>query len=492
MGWNYQTSVERAQKRWDATADLNVADVVRVTDFNAIALNAPRRVVGCHLYVDVTNFNSLLREAEDDADRADMVRLLHIWQREVSKILDAFEVVKVHFQGPRLHAISYRPISNSAEQVSRALLAALAARHAATAFATEFGVTWTVAAGLDHGKTVATRNGAAGDRELLFLGHAANHAAKILQSTGIRLTQDARDLLPPEFDDYITDGDPITATMSTATVTDMADNVNCEWTIEETRERLAAAATSYPNGCVSVSGVKESIDKGNLALSNTKAVIGASVFADVDGFTAYVDKLMTDDEDLIDAIRRFHVLRGEGRDTAVQDFSALRVQYQGDRMQALVYKPIDDEVAIAIKAVELAAALNTVAGVIVPKVCDGDVDTPFAIGISTGRVLVTKIGEQGNRDLVVIGQSIAQAASIQQRLEGGQIGLAADTWKVLPEWLQEPFKWSTTARAYVATDLTHSDYLDLKASNDSRAMSSVTSKAFAAPAEEPLRPWRAT
>ncbi len=489
MAWNYQTSVGRAQDRWDATANLSVSDVVRQTDFDQIALNAPRRVTGCHLYVDVTNFNSLLRAASGDAERAEMVRLLHVWQREVSKILAKFEVRKVHFQGPRLHAVSYRPVSNPGEQVARATLAAAAIRHAAKAFTTALGVeSWVIAAGLDHGTTIATRNGAAGDRELLFLGHAANHAAKILTSSGIRLTGTANNLLPKSFDDYKNEGDTTTITMNADVVATLAAERGCDWTLTATTTRLEAAATSFPAGCVSVSGVKESIDKGTLAMSNTKDVLAASVFADVDGFTAYIDDLMTVDEDVVDAIRRFHVLRGEGRDTAVRDFGALRIQYQGDRMQALAYTPVGDVAGIALRAVELATALNTVATKIVPSICDGDVYAPFAIGVATGQVLVTQIGEHGNRDLVSIGQSTADAASIQQRLKGGQIGIDTATWNALPTWLQGVFGWDTNARAYVATDFVHSDFVTLKAQDTSR---SVASKAFVAPTEEPLRPWHA-
>lgn len=60
---------------------------------------------------------------------------------------------------------------------------------------------WRLATGLDHGSAIATRNGASGDQELLFLGSPANHAAKILhKSGGIRMTPEVHDLLPAAFE----------------------------------------------------------------------------------------------------------------------------------------------------------------------------------------------------------------------------------------------------------------------------------------------------
>ena len=459
MAWTYEKSEERATTRYEQTSDLEIADITREIDFDLISRTKPRRVVGTQFYVDVGNFTKQLRSELDD-DGEDLLRLLHVYSREASRIVESdFDGQKVHFQGPRLHALAYRPVSDESEMAAKAVLTCLAIRHMTAIFNEVFELAddaaWLIGAGLDHGRCIATRNGANGDQELLFLGSAANHAAKILDKTGTRMTPRVRDLLPEDFDSAITEieGGDSRIWMPLEDVERLAAEHSWTWTAATSRTRLEKAAARYPAGSVTSSEVQESIDKSALTLSRTKRVSAASLFADVDGFTSYIDGLEQIDENLVEAIRTFHVLRGVMRDSAVQDFNALRIQYQGDRMQALVYRPVGDDEKTAFTAVKLAAALITVANEIVPAAVYTTEVHPLAIGLAWGQVLVSRIGEHGNTDVISLGSSTAKAADIQQHLDGNTIGIDGALRDLLPEWLQQAFKWSTSARGYVATDL---------------------------------------
>jgi len=492
---------------------LTITDVVKEIDFELISKTAPRRVVGTHFYVDVANYNGLLRAA-DEVEAEELLRLLHIFAREVSKIVGSdFDAQKVHFQGPRLHALSYRPVGDDSRITAKALLACLAIRHAVGQFNDVFelsGTTeWKVAAGLDHGVCVATKNGSDGDRELLFLGSPANHAAKILRDSGIRMTGAVHELLPADFNPYLGQSvvdDSWYVSAAPEAVEQLAESFGWDWSLKKTRTRLEDAAEKYTTGCVTVSGVEEKIDKDKLGISNTKGIKGASLFADVDGFTGYIDSLSREDPDLVEAVRAFHVLRGVMRDTAVQDFEAVRIQYQGDRMQALGYRPVDDDESIAFEAVALAAALTSVADKVVPQVVSPAAAKRLAIGIALGDVLVSKIGEHGRRDMVSIGGSTAAAAAIQQRLDGGDIGIDSELRSQLPSWLQGMFTWSVHARAYVKKDLQYEDLMLLAQSEKTdRGLGLVAGKATAGAAVavgagaylrshdrvpvEPAKPW---
>ncbi len=47
---------------------------------------------------------------------------MHLWQREVSRIIASdFDAAKVHFQGTRVHILVYRPVGSSAELCARAI-----------------------------------------------------------------------------------------------------------------------------------------------------------------------------------------------------------------------------------------------------------------------------------------------------------------------------------------------------------------------------------
>lgn len=157
---------------------------------------------------------------------------------------------------------------------------------------------------------------------------------------------------------------------------------------------------------------------------------GVSLFADVDGFTAYVADAEANGE-LPEAVRAYHVQRSELRDVLVDDFDGLRIQYQGDRIQGLVYRPIGREDEVAVKAVRTAAAMMSTTTQVLPQVI-GEAAKPLQIGLAYGPVVVTKVGERGNRDVVSLGQSTADAARIQQALPGGSIGSTTRCAKTCP------------------------------------------------------------
>lgn len=507
MAWNFDSSLSRAQDRWDATAAVTVGDVTRQMDFDNIGLLSPKRLTGAQIYVDISNFNGLIRSGALSQQEA--VRRLHLWQREATRITGGLEAAKVHFQGPRLHAVAYRPISDQARAALKAVLLGSALRHSLSAFNDTIATddAWISAVGVDHGQVTVTRNGTKGDRELLFLGPAANHAAKVLPKSGIRVTPAVADLLPDDFTSYLTETGAVFSVVISRTATEeLIDRYGWSWRYQDVEERLAEAAEKYPTSSVTVSKPTGKFDKDDLRLSNTKQLHATSVFADVDGFTAMIDDAADSDPDLVDAVRSFHTLRSEGRDTAVQDFAALRVQYQGDRMQALCYLPTSDRVEQAVTAVTMATALTSVASEIVPQIVPTGAAKPYAIGLATGDVLATKIGEHGNRDLVVIGSSVATAAAIQGRLAGGEIGLDFATRDVLPEWMRELFPWDLAKQAYVASGLTYDKLLAAQeGAPDDRAVTKAltalarsigaypsavaTPRPVSTPASSERRPW---
>jgi class 3 adenylate cyclase len=252
---------------------------------------------------------------------------------------------------------------------------------------------------------------------------------------------------------------------------------------------------------VTIHDASAKIDKAKLGLSNSKRVEAVSLFADVDGFTAYIEDADASGT-LPEAVRAYHVIRSEMRNTAVTDFDALRIQYQGDRMQALAYLPINDTDAAALTAVRTAAALNSVTTHVLSEVI-GAAAKPIAIGLAAGTVLVSKLGQYGDRDVVSLGWSTAEAARIQEALEGGQIGIDAELRRRLPEWLQRIFVWEQSPRAYVAKDLTLDELDRLEASESSMLAKGLVAGAVAGAAigagvalvrsrkeqEKPLRPW---
>ncbi len=460
MSWDYDRSLQRSWTKYEETDGTTVTPVTKKTDFDNISLTGPRRVRAAHFYLDVANFTALLGRDPEAGTDEDMLRRLHLYAREVTRVVENdLDATKVHFQGAKLHALAYRPVSDDTAMVVKAVLAAAAVRATTTVFNHVFGLSgadaWQTAGGVDFGNAVATKNGTGGDRELLFLGRPANMAAKII-GTGLRLTDEVVELLPETFADYLARASDDTCwyfAPSVGALEKLIADHGYSWTQAQTRKRLEQAAADYPPGTATVSGVADTIDKDTLGLSNTKRVDGVSLFADVDGFTRYVEEAAAVDEDLVEAVRAYHVIRSEMRATAVEDYKALRIQYQGDRMQALGYLPLGDEKAAAVRAVRITAALTSAVNYVLPQVI-GAAARPLAIGLAAGSTLVSKLGEHGNRDLVCLGSATVEAARIQVGLDGHQIGVDVELYERLPVWLQEVFVWQASPGAYVAADLT--------------------------------------
>ncbi len=510
MGWNEGCSLERAKKKYDVTEGLVVGDIVRETDLERTMLKNPRRIRAAHVYVDIPQFRSLLGDGEPNEE---MLRRMHLWAREVTKIVEGdFNATKVHFQGPKLHALSYRPVGDDHVTVVKAVLLAAAVRATVPVFndvlELDTDEAWSAAGGVDFGDALVTKDGVAGDRELLFLGNPANVAAKIIAGNGLRLTAEVADLLPADVaDEVFSTGqeDVYSFTPTAKQLEELVALYGYGWSRENSRDRLVEAVSACPAGAATVHDASSKIDKGTLGFSNSKRVHAVSIFADVDGFTAYVAEADAAGT-LPEAVRAYHVIRSEMRNTAVDDYEALRIQYQGDRMQALAYLPLDDAEQVALTAVRIAAALNSVTTHVLPEVI-GEAARPIAIGLAAGRVLVSKLGQHGDRDVVSLGRSTAEAARIQQALDGGQIGIDRELRDRLPAWLQGVFVWDGAPRAYVAKDLTLDEFERLEASESSSVAkgllkAAIVGSAAAAvgtalirsrregnPDDPPLRPW---
>lgn len=492
MAWSYDRSLERIRKKFDEVEDVEVSKLTREMDFQNISLKKAKKVHGAHLYADVSNFSDVLSKAAENGDEAEVLRSLHIHARETTRVVEKdFGAAKVHFQGPKLHAVAYRPIDDDVTIAKTAVLLAACVARTAEALneLSEVG-DFEVAAGIDLGDAVATMNNVAGDRELLFLGSPANRAAKII-SSGIRVSRSIAEALPDEFDEYITDlGDDVFAVeISESDLEDLLEDSDFTWSLKQTESRLSDDFERYSSDDVKISGTQGEIDKSKLGLANTKRVTGASLFVDVDGFTQYVDEASAEDDDLVDAVRSYHVFRSEMRFVAVDDYGALRIQYQGDRMQAILFMPVDDEAEIALCAVKLAAGINASVADTLPQVIP-DAVRPVATGSALGESLLSRLGEHGQPDVMCIGQATEQAALFQLKLDGTEIGISKKVKDLLPADLAAEFTWVSEKGCYVARDLTADrvERLLEGARMDARSTTPITTKERGVTSG---RPWQA-
>ena len=402
------------------------------------------------------------RTPQDDYKK--LIRAVHVYQREVTHIVEdgaMFDGLRVHFQGPKLHALLYRPISDAKTLATRAVLLQLVLKDFVGAvFNPAFpGYELIVAGGADLGDVIGTRNGTHGDRELLFLGRPANHAAKIISSSGkLRLTANLYDCLPDDLQDicYAVDGEDDVyqiEQVSQSRLADLLDTYGVTWNREGSAQRMHEDRLRVPLKDITYSSADVKIKLDDLSIRNNKRVLGASLFADVTGFTAYIDAAEDQDE-RSEALRVFHAIRKEMATIIKEDFDGVRVQFQGDRAQGLFHLPKDDDTAIATTAVEAAVGLQSSMEHTLKACLPAAAGLRLAVGVDMDTTLASKLGTRGQRDRICLGDPVECAAANEERIGGGQIGVSKRVYDALPNRLRSHFLYDSAARCYVATDLT--------------------------------------
>ncbi|WP_047865488.1 adenylate/guanylate cyclase domain-containing protein [Rubrobacter aplysinae] len=465
MGWDYDQSIERIQRHLDNMGEIEVQKLKREADLESLLSETVcREIYGAHVYLGVSNFAALASDdtySKDDYKR--LVRSLHIYQREVSRIVERDELfggLRVHFQGPKLHALFYRPIDDGQELASRAVLLQLVLKDfSENVFNPCFPdyEPFSIAGGADIGDVIGTKNGSKGDREMLFLGSAANRAAKIMSSSGrYRLTGDMYDVLPEDLKEVCTEVANDLYRIKPVSQ-DLLDELlgarELGWNREKSLARVKEDKKKLPLTDISYGSAKKLIDLDSLSIHNNKRVLAASVFADVSGFTAYVEEAETEAEHG-EALRVFHVIRRELAAVVKGDYEGLRIQFQGDRIQALFHLPEDDQEGVAAEAIEAAVGLQSSMEHAIKELLPEAGDLDLAVGVDLGTTLVSKLGTRGHRDRICVGMPVENASELEERIKGGRIAITSNTYKALPANLGEHFSYDSGARCYVAYGLT--------------------------------------
>lgn len=462
MPWDLKRSTDRVKLDLDNLPEIEVTKLERDADLEALlSVSVCREIFGSHAYLDISNFSSLTTLGEDEDSLKLFVKAVHIYQRQVAWIVESrFDGVRVHFQGPRLHVLFYRPIDDSETLASRAVLLMATVRdflrYVFNPCFSEFN-SLTLRAGSDLGEVIGTQNGMRGDRELLFLGGPANEAAKVIDS-GLRLTSKIYEALPEALRTFceLVDGDRGIYRLNGMGKDDLdvlLEDHGIAWDRVEAKERVEDDIENFALEDIDFASASELIDFDALSIRSNKRVLAASLFADVTGFTAYVASASTSAAKE-EALAVFHVIRSEFTRVATHDTNSVRVQFQGDRLQAILHLPEDERTQIARKSVDLAIWLQSTMELVLRKEVPGAASLHIAVGIDMGEVVATRLGARGHRDRIVLGSSVLEAAANEERTSEKQIGISSAVYNELDLDVKEHFAWSASSKCYVATSLT--------------------------------------
>jgi class 3 adenylate cyclase len=463
MSWNSQRSEDRIRKHLESMGEIDVAPLRKEANLEQLLSETTcRDIYGAHVYIHLSNFSHLasVKDPTEDYYKC-LIQAVHIYERAITRIVADLGGVLIHFQGPKLHALFYRPIEQGEQLATRALLLQLILKDfVKTIFNPTFpdGEDFTIAGGADLGNAIGTMDGINGERELLFLGSPANHAAKIISSAHrLRLTQQLYNALPHDLKALCfqaDDGGPYQVQSVPSTTLDTLLNTHgLIWNRARSARQLQNDKAQFPLETIRYSAAETLIDLDQLSIFNNKRVCAASIFADISGFTRYIDTARSHEE-IQTALKVLHVIRKETARIITTDFDGLRIQYQGDRIQGLFHLPQGQEKTIVKKVVEAAIGLQSAMEYPLKACLPQAQDLRLSIGIDMGTTLVSKLGARGQRDRICLGEAVERAAQFEERSAGGQIAISTMMSLLLPNELTSHFHYSATVQGYVSTDLT--------------------------------------
>lgn len=153
----------------------------------------------------------------------------------------------------------------------------------------------------------------------------------------------------------------------------------------------------------------------------------ASIFADIDGYTAYVDNSIKSGERAIgNAVRDIHVLREELNSVLKEDFGGKRVRFIGDCIQGILAEggAKEDDVKESVRSAAFCAFGMQSSFKLAQEILKTIDKLGLAIGIEYGQVPLTRLGNRGDESVrCAAGMAVVHSERMQQSIQGAGVQL---------------------------------------------------------------------
>ena len=118
----------------------------------------------------------------------------------------------------------------------------------------------------------------------------------------------------------------------------MANELGVEWDQEKWKSRTQEFKDALALDDIVISDAIARIDVSTLTEKNCKRTEAISFYADLDGFTRYVQEAESDDS-VISLIRQFHMIRAELETIVTNDYDGIVLQHRGDCILGILHLP---------------------------------------------------------------------------------------------------------------------------------------------------------
>jgi class 3 adenylate cyclase len=390
-------------------------------------------VEGVHLYGQLLDFDDLAMEQGRETERSHsrVLQFLHTYYRIWDAIVGDDDGHRVDYHGARMHAVVTEPAGDPRGQIERAVALANKLAEAAKQVGDAYGFPARIRFGIDHGRCLAMATGHAHEKDTLFLGAPANHAAKKAAQAGgpgVFLADGALRVVGAQAVAKSATGDMF---LTESFARDAASRYRFEGIdravasiITERRQGGSAPVFRFHRHTPPLASMKFA----DLSPANSVRMGMASLFADIDGFTAYVDAAIRNGPIQIKAaVKTIHVIREELNDVLQEDFDGKRIRFIGDCIHGCIAVGVhSDDAADAVYETALCAAAMRSSFDLCLEIAHPDADLDLAIGIEYGTVPITRLGTPGNDSVrCAAGRAVIEAERIQQSITGGGVKMGA-------------------------------------------------------------------
>jgi hypothetical protein len=478
MAWNEDRARKRIRDFMDSVpeGDIKVEDfraflaearvqkgIVADASVRAALVDIPRnRAIttdAVHVYANLIDFNDVLTDAgrETEASHGRALEFLHAHYQGCDELIDEFEMQRVDFHGSRLHAVVLAPegAENEGERVRIAVAFSAAFREMVERLGEKHPNFKTgVCIGIDSGPAVAIDSGRRGEREPLFIGSPANHAAKLADKSeeGLNLSvraasaigQAAEPLAKSVFLNEEVERRYLGDEITTVGIQQSA-NERLEKAYAAVIESLDARIKSDSGEAVFRFHHKEPPLKDLVYAehppSNAIRMDLASIFADIDNFTAYIDNAIATGG-IAEAVANLHVIRAEMGAVLRDDFGGRKVRYIGDCVHGLLAegsKIETDAMDTMKKSVDAAAGLRS-SFELCREMLPGIQDLGLAIGIDYGTTPICRLGLRGDASVrAAASRATCVSEAEQRRCNGSETALGENAYRQSPASVREAF-----------------------------------------------------
>ena len=426
MGWNEQQSKERVQKNDFSDLEVNVQDLSRSMDFHNLGTKDVRRAHGCHIYADTPNFHVAVDDAGNDKQKQrKLIRAASVLRRTQGALLDEDDIGDIQRQSVRLHALNYKPYDDQAKRASGTVIFAITHNsYVYDVFNPIFSDVrdFQSAVGAASGTSYIANIGRRGNRELISLGSCANLGAKVLgEGDTITITKDIYDDLPDCLKEHFEKSRIVAKTQTYQAEglrwskhPELADELRVSFNEAKWKKKTEEARDALPLSEIEITEATVLIDVDKLTERNCKRTSALSIFADLDGFTRYVQEA-EDDDAVVSLVRQFHMLRTEFHTVMETDYEGLVLQHQGDLIFGIVHMPCGTGKSSkrCQQATNVAIGLQSSMEHVLNEHLQDKKDIHVAVGVDVGKTIISRLGKKGKRVVICFGPEVTSAEQLQ-------------------------------------------------------------------------------